>query len=308
MSNATQSTPTDLELIDKYKTVARAVSSDDVRAARVIHKTFTEQGKSLTDQEVTSLALLWLTRQRKQPRNPEMVDFLHELGFNFRQFLPGQGTRSSSGNHIPFLLLEDADGGDILVRAIEIGAVPLDMRDSVGDSLLMDALDMGLYDLAQKLYDMGASVEDKNIAGQTALHKFAHKVNFRAVHWLIDHGADPDANDLQDARPSQLVPETVGDDWDTDALYDALEDYVDDFKAGKPFRGNPSYFDMLARELNDDLEANKGNEKACELITKTLASLGHTSSSVVSYDAEDKDEDEYEEVDDPTNPRRTPGP
>lgn len=250
------------EIIEKYKTVARAVAADDVHAARVIYSAFVADGKKLDKQEVSALGFMWLTRKRKSSdRDPMMVDFLHELGFDFTQYVAGAGKRSTSGNHIPFLLLEDEDGPAILERAIDIGAIPLEIRDNRGDTLLMDALDLDLYDLAERLYQRGLSTELRNLAGQTALHIFAGKVNFRAVDWLINHGADPDANDLQFSRPSQMVPQSVGGGWDTDALYDALEDYVEDFQAGRPFQGNPRYFEMLQREISEAAEAAAGQDE-----------------------------------------------
>lgn len=257
MSDNQTNQMSDEEVVKKYKTVARAVGADDVQAARVLHKILLDQGKALSKDDVSSLGFLWLTKPRKGGRNPEMVDFLHELGFNFKQFVPNAGTRSQSGNHIPFLLLEDKDGPAILERALDVGAIPLESRDTRGDTLLMDALDLGLFDLADKLLARGLSPDLRNLGGHTALHLFAHKVNFSAVDWLLKNGADPDINDYQYARPSQHVPESVGGGWDTDCLYDALEDYVDDFKAGKPFLGNPQYQQMLEREKREAAEAEE---------------------------------------------------
>ena len=252
---------TDEEIVKKYKTVARAVAADDVHAARVLYKIHQDQEKSLSEDDVSSLGFLWLTKHRKGGRSPDMVDFLHELGFNFKQFVPNAGTRSSSGNHIPFLLLEDKDGAIILERALDIGAIPLEVRDTRGDTLLMDALDVGYFDLADRLLQRGLSPDLRNVAGHTALHLFAHKVNFRAVDWLLKKGADPDINDYQYARPSQHVPESVGGGWDTDCLYDALEDYVADFKAGKPFVGNPTYLQMLEKEEQEEAAARAEEEE-----------------------------------------------
>lgn len=239
--------------IEKYKTVALAVAADDVPASRELLAAFRAMGKDLSEEDVLALGFRWFTLRKKE-KSPDMINFLHELGFSMTQFVPNAGRRAASGNHLPFLLLEDPNEVPLLKRAIEIGAIPLTQRDTRGDSLLADALDMNNFELADWLLEKGIDPNLKNVAGQTALHGFAAKANFRAVHWLVTHGADPDVEDIHYNRPSQLVPESIEDGWDVDCLYDALEDFVDDFKAGRPFQGNPTFFEQVAREEREEAE------------------------------------------------------
>jgi hypothetical protein len=255
MSEQSSASPTPEDAIQKYKTVARAVAADDAPAARALLKVFEDQKKKLSSEEVEALGFRWLTMRKKEQKSLEMLEFLHELGFNFKQFVPMAGVRSASGNHIPFLLLENKNEVPLLEHAIAIGAIPANVRDTRGDTLLMDALDLGYLDLADRLLALGLSPDEQNLAGHTALHIFAGKVNFRAVNWLVTHGANPDIDDLMYSRAAQMVPESVGDDWDTDSLYNALEDFVEDFKAGRPFKGNPEFFEQLQREIAEDAKA-----------------------------------------------------
>ena len=235
--------------VEKYMTVARAVFADDVPAARELYAAFKSLGKSLTEDEVFKLGFQWFTKKRTE-KSVEMIDFLHEIGFSMTQFIPNAGARAASGNHLPFLLLESKGDVPLLMRAIEIGAIPLTQRDSRGDSLLSDALDTNNFELADWLLAKGLDVNLKNVAGQTALHVAASNLNFMAVHWLVSNGADPNVEDIQFNRPSQLVPELPEGEVNADCMFDALEDFVDDFNAGRGFVGNPDFFAEVENERN----------------------------------------------------------
>ena len=246
--------------IEKYKTLARAVAADDVPASRELLAAFKAQGKSLSEEDVSALAFRWFSLRKKEPKSVDMIDFLHELGFSMTQFVPGAGHRTASGNHIPFLMMETQGDIPLLQRAIEIGAIPLTQRDTRGDSLLADALETDNFEMADWLLAKGVDPNLTNIAGQSALHTFAAAANFRAVKWLVSNGANPDLDDIQYNRPGQLVKEKI-DGVNTDALFDALEDFVDDFKAGRPFQGNPGFFKEVEREERE-IAAQKEQQAA----------------------------------------------
>lgn len=238
------------ELVTKYKTLARAVAANDIEGCEALFKAYTEvHAKTLSPEEVHALGMRWLLNN-KTVKDVEVAKFLGRIGFDFEQVIIVDPENERVGEPIPFRLMDSPEEHDLLMTLIENNLVDLNIGDGMGDSLLVTALDRQLYDLATRLKDAGLSVDSTNMAGQTALHVFAAKVNYGAIDWLCRNGADPTIEDIQDARASEMVPEEMPG-WDVECLYELLEQYVVDFRAGNGFTSTPEFNEQVEKEKPD---------------------------------------------------------
>jgi len=245
-------TPKEQELVDKYKTIARAVIANDPEGSFALKKAFDIVGGTLEKNDIDALGLRWLSNTKTE-RNFEMIDFLASINFDFNQFIVLDQKKERVGRPIPFCLLDSEEDHPTLMELLKRNIVTVDVMDGVGDSLLQSALAARHFDFAATLLSLGANVDQSNIAGQSALHYFAHKGDFCAVKWLCENGADPAKEDLKGQRPSEMVPESLpggmDGDWDVECLYNLLEDYVVDFKNGNPFTTSEDFEKMVEREI-----------------------------------------------------------
>ena len=228
----------------KYKTIARAVVANDVAACEEIYQLLADQNKTLTSDDVNALGLRWFNN-KEQPN--DMADFFHKLKFNFEQVVILDQKTENVGTRIPFRLIGYDKGEALLTHLLSIGAVSKDVSDGMGDNLISQALEVGRFEFATTLKNIGVDIDQTNMSGQSALHLFAGKLGYQAVQWLGQNGADPTLEDLQGARPSELVPEVM-DGWDANAMFDVLEEYVTQFQSGQGFEINGEFNAMIEKE------------------------------------------------------------
>ena len=241
-----QTTPPS-EAAKKYKTLGRALAANDVPACREILAIYEEQGKKLTEVEVFQLGIKWF--KNKDGRPLETAEFLKEIGFDFEQLTTGK--EENVGIKLPFRLLDEEGNQEILLEMIDRGWINRDLMDGNGDGFLVNALHSSQFDFAEKLLALGIDINASNVAGQTSLHVFASRLNFQAIDWLCNHGADPTLEDLQGARPSEMVPDYMKN-WDTDSAFEVLENYVESFKFGGSFESTPEFSEMVEKERKMD--------------------------------------------------------
>lgn len=256
--------------ISKYKTLGRALSANDVPACREILQEYTQNmGKELTEEEVFRLGLTWF--KNKNGRPIEVAAFLKEIGFDFEVHTSVKD--ENVGTKLPFRLIDDPEDQNLLVELIQHGYVQKDLTDGAGDSLLVAALQTNQFELADKLLAIGVDINASNIMGQTALHMFAGRLSFQAVEWLGRNGADPTIEDLQNARPSEMVPEHM-QGWDPDCMYNVLEDYVERFQKGLPFEINAEFNEMIERERPKEDEDDQTLGDQADEAKRILSSFG----------------------------------
>lgn len=240
--------------VAKYRTLARAITAQDAPACREIYNVFTNSlHKTLSDEEVLAMGIRWLSSGQKDdqpPRNIEVAKFLADIGFNFSMTVRLQKDEVV-GAPIPFKLIDDKADHGVLLELIDAGLVKSTVSDGAGNSLIAAALAAAAFGLADDLVARGVDLNETNLAGQTALHDMAANANFRAVDWLLRHGADANAEDMEGSRPSQMVPETVGPTYDVDSMFDTLEDAAEAQKNGHPYTPRPEFVAMMRQEAKD---------------------------------------------------------
>lgn len=247
----------------KYKTLGRALAANDVEACREILAIYEEeQGKKLTEEDVFKLGIKWF--QNKDGRPMETAEFLKEIGFDFEQLTTAK--EENVGMRLPFRLLAEEGNQEILLDMIGRGWISRDLMDGNGDGFLVNSLHASQFDFADKLVTLGIDINASNVAGQSPLHVFASRLNYQAVDWLCSRGADPTLEDLQGARPSEMVPDQM-QGWDTDCVFEVLENYVERFNAGGSFETSPEFAAMVEKERaanNPDEDGQTLGEQADE--------------------------------------------
>lgn len=273
MTTENEFTPAEQELISKYKTLARAIIANDAEACEVLHRAYVQsQGKDLTQDEVVALGLRWLMN-KKENMNVEVADFLNKVGFDFNMSVILDQKTENTGTALPFRLVDGDQHKQLLVHLLRQGYVDKDVRDGVGDNLYVEVLSRRDYDLAEQLHALGVNVNDQNIGGETALHTFAGKLNFGAVQWLCEHGADPTIESLTNARPSEVVPEQMGE-WNTDAMFNALEDYAEIFPQGGKFSPSDDYALMVEQEKPQEEGSDMTMEEFQDEVSSIIKPMG----------------------------------
>ena len=265
--NSTQETPLAVSAATKYKTLARAVAAMDAPACYEIFNILKEQGKDLSFDEVNALGMRWF--MVKTNRDMDVAKFLKERGFEFDQVIILDQEKENVGTRIPFRLIGDDDGEKLLIQLINENLVSYDISDGIGDGLLIEALQQNRFDFSEKLLTLNVNIDNTNMSGQSALHVFASRLNFQAIQWLGEHKADPTIEDLQGARASEMVPESMNG-WDPNSMFDVLEDFVVRFRNGKNFEITPEYSAMLEKEktiLGDDQTLGNQADEAKSLLT-----------------------------------------
>ena len=86
------------------------------------------------------------------------------------------------------------EGDTASLAAMLRHALPVNLADGKGNSLLMLASYNGNLDTARMLLERGAAVDGRNDRGQTPLGGVAFKGYEEIVTLLLDHGADIDAD------------------------------------------------------------------------------------------------------------------
>jgi len=97
------------------------------------------------------------------------------------------------------------NGGSTMLRPLLQAGLPVDIRTSDGDSLLMLASEHGQADTVELLMEMGAAVDHRNNRGQTPLMVAARANRVRIIARLLKAGADADTRDRNGRTARELA-------------------------------------------------------------------------------------------------------
>lgn len=258
---STEMSAVEAEVVEKYKTVGRAVKQGDAKAAKILADYLKKTGNPITEDEVLRLGLMWFNSGKKEDR--DMVDFLSENKFDFTVYVTVT-KEERTGEPLPFRLIGDDEREAILVDLIKKDKVPVDLLDSLCGGMLVHALMLGRFDFADQLVKLGADVNQANLSGEAALHLCAAKLNFKGCKWLLDNGADPCLESLNQSRAAELVPEGIHDEFDGDVLYNNLIEAIDCKEAGTEFTYSEDFLKFVAMEEQmyaEQAEKSKAKKK-----------------------------------------------
>ncbi|MCK7548704.1 ankyrin repeat domain-containing protein [Marinobacter koreensis] len=97
------------------------------------------------------------------------------------------------------------NGGSTMLRPLLQAGLPVDIRTTDGDSLLMLASENGQSDTVELLLEMGATVDHRNNRGQTPLMVAALSNRCSIIARLLKAGADADARDRNGRTALELA-------------------------------------------------------------------------------------------------------
>lgn len=244
------------DIADRHVSLGKALEANDLQWARA----YQEQagaGRGLTADQASSIFYKSLGGM-----TPETADFLLELGadptLQHKVTLPDRQEIVGLAR-----LLIDNGNQDLFCHLFEQGKITLADRSVGGDGLLAQALAKGNLELAQWLFDRKARLDEANFLGMTALHQSANRMNFLSVEWLMEHGANPELETLEESSvPAQLIPE-MEDDGEADLLFEALEDYSQSFAQGR-FEvpaALRAHCDRLRQEALEEAQENEDSQR-----------------------------------------------
>lgn len=220
--------PAHLEpVLRKYKSLGSVVKANDDESLRLLLDYQKEAGK--LDQEVLNKVLV----AGAPTMTPTVANVLFEFG--------ADPAHTNEGMDIIQAALS-AKNSTLVLSLLDQGLFHPDHAELDGTTLLMAALLAEQFDLADELVQRGADVNMQRPVfpgnGETALHLAARQASFQSVIWLIENGADPTIENVDNHQPSELIPELDKESahmWDLDVMYEALEDYKQARKEGKNF-------------------------------------------------------------------------
>lgn len=253
-------TPEQETIFGRRNSLGQAIQANDIEWAKIYMDQTTDKQRPSQDQLTT---LFFKTLSNLEPAT---ADFLLEYGADpQRQFTIQLPDRMEVVGLARILINQDQT--DLFQHLFEKGVVDMSQRSVGGDSLLAQSLTKENVALADWLFARGAAVDEANFLGFTALHQAANRINFIAVEWLLDHGANPEATTIEnDSVPSQLIP-TADETGDADALYDILEDYSESYGQGAPV------VPQALRAKCDELRAKAATDAAPEADADATAQI-----------------------------------
>lgn len=222
------SVPAHLEpVFKKYKSIGSVVKANDAESLRLLLDYQKESEK--IDLDILNRVLV----AGAPTMTPAVANVLVEFG--------ADPAHKNDGMDVIQTALS-AKNTPLVLSLLDQGVFPPDHAESDGTTLLMAALLTEQFDLADEIVQRGADVNLQRPAfpgnSETALHLAARQASFQSVIWLIENGADPSIENLDNHQPSEMIPELDKDSkhlWDLDAMYEALEDYKQARKEGNDF-------------------------------------------------------------------------
>lgn len=251
--------PEDIKpLLRKYPSLGAAIKANDEDSLRKLAAYQLKTGKDpaeLADEMSTALVRV------VSNVSPSLALALIELGASV--------SASHEGYDVAQLSIK-ANNHALLETLIEKELVTVDHNEKDGSSLLMLALHEKKFDLADRLFDLGADIDLKTKTmrgGQTALHLAAANASFQGVLWLIEKGANPTFTNTEGHVACELIPaldaESKKEGWDLDAMYDALEDYREAFEERKAYEPSLRLREMAYLEQTP-LSQQEAKEKVAQ--------------------------------------------
>lgn len=227
-STTDNSVPAHLEpLLKKYKSLGSVVKANDADSLKLLLEYQKEKGTL----EVESLNRLLVAGAPKM--KPSVANVLLEFGAD---------PMHQADNMDVIQAALSARNSDLVLSLLDQGLFDPNHAESDGTTLLMASLLTEQFDLADQILERGANINQQRPAfpgnADTALHLAARQASFQAVVWLMENGADPSIENVDNLQPSEVIPELSKDSdpiWDLDAMFEALEDYKEARKKGQKF-------------------------------------------------------------------------
>ena len=229
LSQTPEDIPADVQaLFRKYRSSGAAIKAGDEAALRRLLEYQLSTGKTKKELADEMSAALLLTAGTI---SPSMAQVMLDFGATLDQVKDG---------HDAAQVAVLGKNRDLALYFLEKNLVTVDHAERDGNSLLMLALQSSDFDLADQLFERGAAEDHKTLVmmgGQTALHLAAANVNFQAVVWLMEKGANPTLENTENRLACEMLPEldqeSKDEGWDLDALFDGLEAYRFAYEAGQ---------------------------------------------------------------------------
>lgn len=145
--------------------------------------------------------------------------------------------------------------GGINIATSSTGNSKKDRRDANGRLKLQRMCDKGKYEEAKELILNGVDVNDRDYAGNTAIHEAALKGHTKIVELLIDNGAIIDIR----SGPGDL---------DTPLIDAATNDHIETVKLLLDRGADPRIFNVQGKTSMDSIQDDKPNHDAIEKLLK----------------------------------------
>ncbi len=233
----------------KYPNLMAAIKANDAPACYDIAELLKQDGRPLTPEQIDRVGCEWL----KTCAEPAiMLPFFHDMKFNFKDMVIF-GNSSVVG--IPNAMLLSERGSLALIEALNIGAIDVDYRTSGGTTLLESALSEGRFEVADRLMELGASVNAKDLAGQTPLFNRVAALDILAIDYLLQRGADPGIENNFMVTAAEMLPESDSSPEilsPVDILFNQLSDISDALASGQSPVFNSDYSEIIAAAVQAD--------------------------------------------------------
>lgn len=199
----------------KYRSLGAAVKANDAEAMVSVLAQLKKEGRFKVE-DMTSALLAGASMIK-----PAVAEILLQEGADVSARTQGYDVAQTA------LYAKNAD---LLCFLIEKGHVTANHREIDGETLLMGALQTEQYDLASRLKDLGANLNEVKpliSGGHSALHLAAASGSFQTVIWLLENEVDAEVKDFEGNLASEMVPQmdSKESDFDMDVMFHCIEAY-----------------------------------------------------------------------------------
>lgn len=210
----------------KYKSLGAAVRDNSLEGAQEVLKALNEMKRPTTVEEWTTLLFKTL-----DTLTPEMAQFLKDQGADLDASLSLDGDDGRSQVISLGYATVLSNNRPLMEWMLEQGWVDeKKMVSPAGDTVLVQAIREHAFDIAELCVQRGMSINHQNMRGVSAMHEAASKGDYLVLDWLIERKADPTLETMDGAVPCELVPEISEEPGEADCLFQALDEYLADYK------------------------------------------------------------------------------
>lgn len=174
----------------------------------------------------------------------EIINLFNEKRFDFNQHVEND----ENGEYLPFEMLSKRGGRRILLQLIDDNHVDVNLKNRIGDNLLVTALQVKLFNFCNELIKRNADVNNQNFFGNTALHMAASQGDYTQVHWLLSNNANLNIVNKKYLVPAQYVPDDGSEL--NNYLFEFLEDAAEIVESGGEIKFDDKFLKHI--EMNED--------------------------------------------------------